>query len=92
MPRVKQSPKKNPRDLPNPTNWASILWNNHRKYFYLNFCGSMRQNGCILRLNRCIWQWNEYKPLIFEIFILLYTVIYTILWSDAVGWIQVAAE
>ena len=44
MPRVKQSPKKNPRDLPNPTNWASILWNNHRKYFYLNFavrCGEM---------------------------------------------------
>ena len=37
MPRVKQTPKKNPRDLPNPTNWASILRNNHRKYFYLNF-------------------------------------------------------
>ena len=35
MPRVKQSPKKNPRDIPNPTNWASILRNNHRKYFYL---------------------------------------------------------
>ena len=35
MPRVKQSPRKNPRDIPNPTNWASILQNNHRKYFYL---------------------------------------------------------
>ena len=35
MPRVKQSPRKNLRDIPNPTNWASILRNNHRKYFYL---------------------------------------------------------
>ena len=92
MPRVKQSPKKNPRDLPNPTSWASILRNNHRKYFYLNFCGLMQWNGCILRSNRCIWQQNEYKPLILKIFILLYTVIYTILRSDSVGRIQVAAE
>ena len=74
MPRVKQSPKKNPRDLPNPTNWASILRNNHRKYFYLNFCSSMRQNGYLLRSDRCIWRRNEYKPLILKTFILLYTV------------------
>ena len=35
MPRSKQSPKKNPRDIPNPTNWASNLRNKHCKYFYL---------------------------------------------------------
>ena len=33
MPRIRQSPRKNPLDLPNPTNWVSILRNNHRKYF-----------------------------------------------------------
>ena len=74
MPRVKQSPKKNPRDLPNPTNWASILRNNHRKYFYLNFCGTMRRDGCILWSDRCILWWDRYKPLILKTFILLYTV------------------
>ena len=44
MPRTKQSPKKNPRDIPNPTNWASNLRNKHCKYFYLIFalgCGQM---------------------------------------------------
>ena len=35
MPRTKQSPRKNLRDIPNPTNWASNLQNNHCKYFYL---------------------------------------------------------
>ena len=35
MPRTKQLPRKNPRDIPNPTNWASNLRNNHCKYFYL---------------------------------------------------------
>ena len=35
MPRTKQAPRKNPRDLPNPTNWASNLRHNHCKYFYL---------------------------------------------------------
>ena len=74
MPRVKQSPRKNPRDLPNPTNWASILWNNHRYYFYLNFCGWMRSDGCILWLDRCILQRDGYKPLILKICTLLYIV------------------
>ena len=36
MPRTKQSPKKNPRDIPNLTNWASNLRHKHCKYFYLN--------------------------------------------------------
>ena len=35
MPRIKQAPKKNPRDIPNLTNWASNLRNKHCKYFYL---------------------------------------------------------
>ena len=35
MPRTKQLPRKNPRDIPNPTNWASNLRYNHCKYFYL---------------------------------------------------------
>ena len=35
MPRTKQSPRKNLRDIPNPTNWASNLRNNHCKYLYL---------------------------------------------------------
>ena len=74
MPRVQQSPKKNPRDLPNPTNWASILRNNHHKYFYLNFCSSMQRDGYLLRSDICILQWDGYKSLILKTFILLYTV------------------
>ena len=74
MPRVKQSPRKNPRDLPNPTNWASILRNNHRKYFYLNFCGQMRSDGCLLWLDRCILWQDGYKPLILKICTLLYII------------------
>ena len=35
MPRTKQAPRKNLRDLPNPANWASNLRHNHCKYFYL---------------------------------------------------------
>ena len=73
MPRVKQSPRKNPRDLPNSMNWASILRNNH-KYFYLNFCSRMQSDGCILWLDRCILWWDGYKLLILKIFILLYIV------------------
>ena len=69
MPRIKQSPRKNPRDLPNPTNWASILRNNHHKYFCLSFCDLMRRDGCILRSDRCILQRNGYKLLILKIFI-----------------------
>ena len=74
MPRVKQSPRKNPRDLPNPINWVSILRNNHCKYFYLNFCGSMQWDGYILQSDRCTLRWDGYKPLILKTFILLYTV------------------
>ena len=74
MPRVKQSPRKNPRDIPNPTNWASILRNNHRKYFYLNFCGRMRSDGCILWSDRCILWQDEYKPLILKTCTLLYII------------------
>ena len=74
MPRIKQSPRKNPRDLPNPTNWASILRNNHRKYFYLNFCVRMRSDGCILRSDRCILRRDGYKPLILKTCTLLYII------------------
>ena len=74
MPRVKQSPRKNPRDLPNPTNWASILRNNHCKYFYLNFCSRMWSDGCILRLDRCILRRDGYKPLILKTCTLLYII------------------
>ena len=41
MPRTKQSPRKNLRDIPNPTNWASNLRHNHCKYFYFNLCDRM---------------------------------------------------
>ena len=74
MPRIKQSPKKNPRDLPNPTNWASILWNNHCKYLYLNFCSRMLSDGCIFWLDRCILRRDGYKLLILKICTLLYIV------------------
>ena len=56
MPRVKPAPKKNPKDLPNPTNWASVLRSNHCKYFYTKFCGSMRRFGELRRSNGRIWR------------------------------------
>ena len=74
MPRVKQSPRKNPRDIPNPTNWASILRNNHRKYFYLTFCGRMRSDSCILWLDRYILWSDGIKPLILRTCSLLYII------------------
>ena len=72
MPRVKQSPRKNPRDIPNPTNWASILRNNHRKYFLFNFCGQMRLDGCILGSDGYILRSDGFKPLILRTCTLLY--------------------
>ena len=74
MPRVKQSPRKNPRDIPNPTNWASILRNNHHKYFYLTSCGRMRSDSCILRLDGYILWSDGIKPLILRTCSLLYII------------------
>ena len=50
MPRTKQSPRKNLRDIPNPTNWASNLQNNHCKYFYLIYA-----LGCDRMVISCSW-------------------------------------
>ena len=45
MPRTKQSPRKNLRDIPNPTNWASNLRHNNCMYFYFNLCARMRSDS-----------------------------------------------
>ena len=74
MPRVKQSPRKNLRDIPNPTNWASILRNNHRKYFYLIFCGRMQSDGCIVRSDGYILWSDGIKLLILKTCTLLYII------------------
>ena len=50
MPRTKQSPRKNLRDIPNPTNWASDLRHNHCKYFYLIY--ALRCNRMVISCGR----------------------------------------
>ena len=50
MPRTKKAPRKNPRDPPNPTNWASNLRHNRCKYFYLIYA-----LGCDRMVISCSW-------------------------------------
>ena len=57
MPRVKQSPRKNPRDIPNPTNRASILRNNHCKYFHLIYADAIRWLYSAVRWIHSVVRW-----------------------------------
>ena len=94
MPRTKQSPRKNPRDLPNPTNWASNLRHNHCKYFYLIYV-----LGCDWMVISCRWMGifcgrmglshqNKYICTLFHVIILPN---FAIRWVyDALGRIHVA--
>ena len=50
MPRIKQSSKKNLKDAPNPTNWASNLRNKYCKYFYLFYAPGFTCTGIF-----CAW-------------------------------------
>ena len=91
MPRTKQSPRKNLRDIPNPTNWASNLRNIHRKYLYLIYafgCDRMVVS-CGRTGTFCGWMVLSHYNLSTHVLCSM-LLLYSTLQSDAIGWLHIA--